>query len=52
MQLCNSFSQCWASAQVGPQVRNCGLPILLAGLWTCRLRSLDMRNCSCGTWDF
>ena len=43
-----SIYQSWASPQVRPQVRNCGLTKKVADMRTCGLWQFRLRTCGCG----
>ena len=40
--------QSWASPQVSPQIRNCGLMKKVADMRTCGLWQFKLRTCGCG----
>ena len=39
--------QSWASPQVSPQIRNCGLTKKVADMRTCGLKQFKLRTCGC-----
>ena len=41
-------NQSWASPQVSPQIRNCGLTKKVADMRTCGLWQFKLRTCGCG----
>ena len=48
MTYVNPKNQSWASPQVSPQFRNCGLTKKVAEMWICVLWQFKLWTCGCG----